>query len=50
MERMAGVPEQPLADGAVKNSGDTAAERWRGRRSQNYPAISPDFFTDARGS
>src|ERR1041385_1738256 len=34
------------ASRSVKKRGDTAAERWRGRGSQRYPAMSTDFFTD----
>src|ERR1043165_134505 len=49
-ERLAVPPAPPLADGTVKKRGDTAAARCRGRGSQSYPAMSPDFFTDARGS
>src|SRR5690242_4747773 len=51
-ERSVVTTVQPLAYGTVKKHGDTAAERWRGRSSQSYPAMSPDFFTDpyARGS
>ena len=37
------------ASGTVTKCGDIAAERWRGRGSQRYPAMSPDFFTDPRG-
>src|ERR1041385_1320470 len=36
----------PLAYGTVKKRGDTAAARCRGRGSQSYPAMSPDFFTE----